>query len=477
MIMHPQTPRRRPGASERSLGALFRELSGEIGLLVRQEVALGRAEIGESLRRRGRAMAGIAIGLGAVAAGALVLTAFVVILLGDLIGSYWLAALIVGLVYVLVGGFGARATAAKLGRLSLAPAATLETLQGTGDWARREAADARAALLGGAGPGGDGRGSGPVNRVAALEAVRARTAAEHARPAAARPAATGEHHRSSGKKQQPEGGGGLLKRTFSEVREDDVTGQAAKLAYYAFMAMPPALMAVFALTGIFGSSRTAAWITGQLQQVVPADAFGLIQRFVDEVVSNNAPGPLSVGLLLALWSASSIFTGLAATLNVAYDVEETRPFWKLRLTAIGLTLAFLVLLFGSSALLISGPGIAKAAGLGAVGTTAWEVLKWPLAFAFVIGAFWLAYYFLPNRDQGHAKTTLLKASAAATLIWIVATVAFRLYVSNFSSYSASYGFLGAFILLLLWMYVTGLAVLVGGELASEMEQRVRAGAG
>jgi membrane protein len=229
-------------------------------------------------------------------------------------------------------------------------------------------------------------------------------------------------------------------------------------------------MAVFALTGIFGGARTADWITSQLQQVVPADAFGLIQRFVTEVVNVSAPGPLSIGLLLALWSSSSIFTGLAATLNVAWDLEETRPFWKLRLIAIGMTLAFMVLLFGSSAVLLSGPGIAAAMGLGGVGTVVWEVLKWPLAFAFVIAAFWIAYYILPNRDQSASKVTLLKASAAATLVWVLATLAFRVYVANFSSYSSSYGFLGAFILLLLWMYVTGLAVLVGGELASEMEQ-------
>ena len=98
-------------------------------------------------------------------------------------------------------------------------------------------------------------------------------------------------------------------------------------------------------------------------------------------------------------------------------------------------------------------------------------MQWPIAFLFMVAAFWAGYYFLPNRDQSNCKKVLLKAAALSAGLWVLATAAFRVYIANFSSYSETYGFLGAFIILLLWLYVTGLVVLAGGELASEMERR------
>ena len=109
--------------------------------------------------------------------------------------------------------------------------------------------------------------------------------------------------------------------------------------------------------------------------------------------------------------------------------------------------------------------------MGRAGEIAWTLAQWPVAFGFMVLAFWCAYYFLPNRDQRASKWLLVKAAAIAAALWILATAGFRIYIANFSSYSETYGFLGAFIILLLWLYVTGLVVLVGGELASEMERR------
>lgn len=280
--------------------------------------------------------------------------------------------------------------------------------------------------------------------------------------------ASGSAASPAGRDTRPDG---LLKRVWHEIKEDDIPGQAAKLAYYGFLAMPPALMALFGIAGIFGSEAIATWLERQARLAMPAAVTEtIIVPFIEQVVLQNAPGPLSIGLLLALWGASTVFTGMMVTLNVVYDVEEDRSFLRKRATAVGVMVIAVLLFLSAAGALLLGPQIAAAAGLGSVGRTIWNIVHWPLAFAFVVAAFWIAYYILPNRDQRGCRMILLKAAAAAAGLWLLATLAFRIYISNFGSYTETYGLLGAFIVLLLWLYVTGLAVLAGGELASEMEE-------
>jgi membrane protein len=263
---------------------------------------------------------------------------------------------------------------------------------------------------------------------------------------------------------------GRLGRLRKKLVADEVPGRAAQLAYYAFLAMPPALMALFGAAGLIGSDRFAAWLEQEAALVMPPAIIDTILRpFIAEVVLQSAPGPFSIGLLLALWGASSVFAGLMAALNVAYGVEETRSWLKKRLTALGAMAASVLLFLLAAVSLLAGPSLASAAGLGRAGVLAWSIAQWPLAFAFMVAAFWIGYYVLPNRDQRGCKRVLVKASAVAGILWLGATAGFRLYIDHFSSYSKSYGFLGAFIILLLWLYLTGLVVLVGGELASDLE--------
>lgn len=265
---------------------------------------------------------------------------------------------------------------------------------------------------------------------------------------------------------------GLLERVWSEIKEDDITGQAAKLAYFAFLSMPPALMALFGVAGLFGSREIAGWLEQQARLAMPeAVTESIIEPFIEQVVLQNAPGPLSIGLLLAVWGASTVFVGMMDSLNMAYDVEDDRPFLKKRAVAVGVMVIGVILFLLAAGALLLGPQLADAAGLGALGRTVWAIIQWPLAFAFVVAAFWIGYYVLPHRDQAGCGRVLLKAASAAAALWLVATLAFRIYIANFSSYSETYGFLGAFIILLLWLYVTALVVLAGGELASEMEDR------
>jgi membrane protein len=256
---------------------------------------------------------------------------------------------------------------------------------------------------------------------------------------------------------------------WSQVQADDVLGSAAQIAYFFFLSLPPSILVLFGLTGFFGGQGVADWLTMQLQGALPAEAAGLIQGFVQQVVYENAPGPFSVGLVLALWAASNVFMALTKTLNNAYDVERERPFWKQRLVSLGVMLVCGVLFLAGSAVLIAGPQIAAALDLGGVANLAWTVLQWPLAFAIVVATFWIIYYVLPNRDQGRHRGMLLKASAIAAALWLLATLAFRIYIARFGSYGETYGVLGTVIVLLLWMYITGIVVLLGGEIASEME--------
>jgi membrane protein len=258
----------------------------------------------------------------------------------------------------------------------------------------------------------------------------------------------------------------LWKRVLTRMREGGVSGQAARVAYFFFMSLPPLLMAVFGAAGLFGGQRTADWLTSALGRNLPAEAGTLVNGFVADVVHRDHPGLLSLGLGLAVWSGAGVFLALEETLNAVYDVNGTRGFVRRRAVALAALLAVGVLFLAGSAVLLAGPAIAGALGLG----RAWSVAQWPVGFALMVGAFWIVYYVLPHRGQWKGRWTLLKASAVAAALWVLATLAFRLYATHFGSYSKTYGVLGGIIVLLLWMYYTSTVVILGGVLAAEMER-------
>jgi membrane protein len=258
----------------------------------------------------------------------------------------------------------------------------------------------------------------------------------------------------------------VWKRVWTKFKADDVPNQAAKVAYFFFMSLPPLLMAAFAVAGVFGGARTADSLTANLQRNLPAEAGALVNGFVSDVVRRDHPGLLSIGLLLALWSGSSVFIALEDSLNAAFGVEVRRGALKRRGVALGTLVGVGVLFLAGSVVLLAGPAIAAGLGLGAV----WSVLQWPLGLALVVGAFWIVYYVLPEADQRGCKLVLLQASAVAAALWLLATLGFRLYAANFASYSRTYGVLGGIIVLLLWMYYTSMVILLGGEVAAEMER-------
>ena len=262
----------------------------------------------------------------------------------------------------------------------------------------------------------------------------------------------------------------LLARTWREVNDDNCLGLAAQLAYYFILALFPALIVVVAIASFFPRS-TLQDILAALAPFTPPEVLSLVRAQLDAILAGEQTGLLTVGALGALWSSSAALTAIIDTLNRAYDIEETRPWWKVRLLAIGLTVGLAVFILAAFTLVVAGPELARTLvqrfGLDWAVATVWTVVQWPIVFLLVAFAVALTYYFAPDADQDWAFIT--PGSVVATVLWLIASLGFRFYVQNFADYNATYGALGGAVLLLLWLYVSGVAILVGAELNSEIE--------
>ena len=265
----------------------------------------------------------------------------------------------------------------------------------------------------------------------------------------------------------------LGRRVWSEMSEDDVWGRAAQLSYYFLLAVFPLLIFLTTLLGYFAEagSELRADLLRLLGTVVPAEATDLIFKTVTEAEQNAGGGKLSFGILATLWAASNGMGAITESLNVAYEVKESRPWWKARLTAVVLTIGLAVLILSALTLTLFGGKIAEYVAahwmFGSVFVTTWKILQWPIVLAFVLLAFALIYYFAPN-VKNRQWQWITPGTAVGVLIWLLVSFAFRLYLHFFNSYSATYGALGAVIILMLWFYLTGAAILIGGEVNSEI---------
>jgi len=211
----------------------------------------------------------------------------------------------------------------------------------------------------------------------------------------------------------------------------------------------------------------------QLGRALPPESYQLVHDIVTSVVySDSAPGLMSVGAVMALWAGSNVFGALTGALNSAYNVQETRPWWKTRLLAIAMVLLSGAAIMVATITLVGGQEIVEwVAGLLALdrGTaTLIKVVQYSVALLFLFGVGFLTYYLLPCERQ--RKSQVLVGTTVATLLWIVVTLGFRFYVVNFADYNRTYGTIGGIIVLLTWMYLSMLVVLVGGELNSELHK-------
>jgi membrane protein len=259
-----------------------------------------------------------------------------------------------------------------------------------------------------------------------------------------------------------------LKATVQEFQRDDALGIAAQLAYYLILALFPFILVLVSLLGTFGSEELASEVLGYFQQVMPEQAYEIIRTFTENIISGEAeaPGLFTFGILFTIWAASGAFAALINALNRAYDVEETRPFWKVRGIAILMTLGLSVLVLIGVLLLVLGPqigtAIANVFGLERTFLVVWDVARWPVALFFMVFTVALLYYFAPDVEQPFRWIT--PGGLIGVLLWVLASVAFNFYVSNFGSYNKTYGSIGAVIVLLLYLYISSLTVLFGATL-------------
>lgn len=266
----------------------------------------------------------------------------------------------------------------------------------------------------------------------------------------------------------------LARRVWKEMTIDDTFGDAAKLAYYFLLALIPLLIFLTSAIGMIVGSGTGMRHTlfAYLRRVMPSSAFQLIDSTILEISNASSAGKLSFGLLAAFWAASNGMGAITESLNRAYDVEETRPWWKQRAVAIALTAGLSVLIINALVLVMGGGRIADYLathyGFSTLFTISWKILQWPIALAFMLLAFALIYFFAPDlKDQDWKWIT--PGSLIGVTLWLAVSFAFKGYLHFFDSYSKTYGSLGAVIVLMLWLYLTGLAVLIGGEVNSEIE--------
>lgn len=268
---------------------------------------------------------------------------------------------------------------------------------------------------------------------------------------------------------------GVLTRTVREFRRNGCTDWAAALTYYSVLSIFPGAIVLVSLLGLFGSASTVDSLLDVVRDVAPGSAVDAIENPLNQVVDRQGTAGtlLGFGLLVALWSASSYVGAFSRASNVIYEVDEGRPFWRLRplqilITVVTVLLAAVV----AVALVVTGPladSVGQALGLGSLAVTLWSVLKWPVLALVVSAIFTILYYVAPNVRQPRFRW-LTPGGALALAVWLLASGGFGIYVSNFASYDQTYGTLGTVVVFMVWLWVSNLAVLFGAEFDAETER-------
>jgi membrane protein len=267
-----------------------------------------------------------------------------------------------------------------------------------------------------------------------------------------------------------------LKRTATEFIEDNLSDWAAALTYYGLLALFPALIAMLSLIGLFGDPQsTTSSLTEIITSIGPASAAETFSGPIESLASNQSAAGFAfvAGLALALWSASGYVGAFMRASNIIYETPEGRPFWKLRPLQLLVTLAMIVLMaILALGLVLTGPivdAVAGPIGLSDTAVSVWNIAKWPVMAAIFILMVDLLYYASPNvKLRGFKWVT--PGSLVAIVIWVIASAAFAFYVANFGSYDKTYGTLGGLIALLVWFWISNLAILFGHQLNAERER-------
>jgi membrane protein len=269
--------------------------------------------------------------------------------------------------------------------------------------------------------------------------------------------------------------GYVLRKTYREFGDDHCTDLAAGLTYYAVLSLFPAAMALISLLGVVGQGQASVdKVMEVLRPLVSSSTLNTMEPALDHIASSQAAGiGLVIGLLGALWSASGYVGAFGRAMNAIYEIDEGRPFWKLRPLILLVTLgAILLVACVLVMLVVSGPladSIGGVIGLESQAVTVWNIAKWPLLVLFVVLIVAMLYYTTPNVKQPRFRW-LSVGAFVAIVVWVLASVAFAFYVATFGSYDKTYGALAGAVVGLLWLWITNVALLFGAELDSELER-------
>lgn len=268
----------------------------------------------------------------------------------------------------------------------------------------------------------------------------------------------------------------LLKRTVKEFSKNDMTTYASALAYRAIFSLFPFLLFLIAMLGMLDLQEFFTWLREQVSMMLPPDALNLVNPVIDEM-QHQKSGLLSVGILVALWSASIGVRSLMSAMNKAYRVEEGRPAWKLMLLSVLYTIGLAVILLMLAGLMIMGPQViewlASQVGLKDIVVILWTWLRLPLVVFLMMLVVAVLYYVTPDVEQDFRFIT--PGSVLAVIVWIAASIGFGIYVNNFGNYDATYGSIGAVIVLLLYFYISAAVLLFGAEMNAVIEHASREG--
>jgi membrane protein len=259
---------------------------------------------------------------------------------------------------------------------------------------------------------------------------------------------------------------------YNRIFEDDIFGRAAQLAYYWLFSIFPLLIFLTALLAYLPMPRFFESLFEYLQRILPPDAFSLVNTTFQQITSQPRGGLLSFGILVSIWASANGMESIITLLNLAYDVEKRRAWWRERLLALHLTLGLALFVFTALGLLFFGETLGERVsqiyGYGATFETFWNLARWGIIIGFILLALELLYFIAPNIKQRWRETT--PGALFALSGWLMVTFGFKFYVVRFGNYNATYGALGGLMVLMLWLYLTGVAILLGGEINSVISQ-------
>lgn len=272
----------------------------------------------------------------------------------------------------------------------------------------------------------------------------------------------------------------LGRRLWRKGLKDDLLGRAAQLSYFVLLALFPALIVLTAAMGLFSVQNYTPELMSYLRNVLPHDALSMVEEFLVEVAEGSGANILSLGGLGALWASSSGVVAIIEAMNVVYDVkEDSRSFWRVRFIATVLTVGLAGFVILSLMLVLSGPRIglwiAQSVGLGEVFTLAWNLFQWPVVIVLMLFVLGTIYHVCPDIDQDWHWAS--PGAVFAVIMWLIVSLGFKAYFDNFGNFNKVYGSIAGIIVLMLWLYWSGMVLLVGGEINAEIDHAAAEGQG